>query len=70
MTAPQRKTTYFPELEGKDQREADDWLLGYLQLVVRIWLEHRDRSYPQAGVDESSGTGRVRTADQPQLLSK
>lgn len=70
MTAPQRKTSYFPELKGHDQREADEWLLGYLQLVARIWHEHHDASYPQAEVDKSSGTGRVRTANRPQLLSK
>lgn len=67
MTAPQRKESYFPELEGDDKRLADEWLDGYLQLVNRIRREHLDRaprpqSYPQAPVDDSSGTGTVRTA--------
>jgi hypothetical protein len=72
MTA-QRNTTYFPELEGEERAAADEWLFGYLKLVMRIWRDHRNaraESYPQAGVDESSGTGRVRTADRPRLLSQ
>ncbi len=66
MTAPQRKDSYFPELEGDAQRLADEWLVDYLRLVLRIAREHLERSrassYPQVQVDDSCGTGRVRTA--------
>lgn len=67
MTAPQRKNTYFPELEGDEQHRADEWLDGYLRLVIRIQREYREgtssKSYPQPSIDESVGTGKVRTAD-------
>lgn len=64
MTA-QRKTTYFPELEGAEQEAADEWLIGYLRLVMRIHGESAQRSYPQVAVDTTAGTGRVRTASGP-----
>ncbi len=66
MTAQQRKESYFPELTGEEQREADEWLRDYLRLVVRIHREHLEganSSYPQVSVDESRGTGKVRTAN-------
>ncbi len=65
MTAQQRKESYFPELTGDKQREADEWLRDYLRLVIRIHREHLEQaksSYPQALVEESCGTGKVRTA--------
>lgn len=65
MSAHQRTTTYFPELTGDEQREADAWFLSYLRLVVRIFRERsfaRASSYPQVPVDETRGTGKVRTA--------
>jgi hypothetical protein len=69
MTAPQRKDTYFPELEGEEQRAADEWLEGYLRLLMRIRREHlarqEDGSYPQTRVDTRAGTGKVRTAERP-----
>ena len=63
MTA-QRKTTYFPELSGDAQRVADEWLDGYLQVVLRLAREHRardDASYPQGGIDDVGGTGTIGT---------
>ena len=69
MAATQRKETCFPELPGDQQHAADEWLDGYLRLVARIWREHclgrESSSCPQVTVDESSGTGKVRTADGP-----
>jgi hypothetical protein len=73
MTAPQRKDSYFPELEGDEQRLADEWLEGYLRLVVRIYREHlesRRASYPQEAIDAVAGTGSVRTANRPHSLRK
>ncbi len=68
MSAPQRNTSYFPELEGQEQSEADEWFAGYLRLVIRIHREHRESeqsSYPQLSVDQRRGTGRVCTAYRP-----
>ena len=69
MTAPQRKETNFPELDGEEQRTADEWLEGYLKLLVRIWREHLARqanaSCPQTALDVHEGTGKVRTARRP-----
>ena len=65
MTAQQRKESYFPELTGEEQRETDEWLRDYLRLVIRIHREHLENaksSCPQASVEESCGTGKVRTA--------
>jgi hypothetical protein len=42
MTAPQRKETYFPELQGQDREDADDWLLDYLRLVIQIQRRRRE----------------------------
>ena len=39
MTRPEPET-FFPELEGDEQRLADEWLREYLRLVVRIYREH------------------------------
>ncbi len=61
MTAHRRNESYFPELEGDAQRLADEWLSSYLRLVLRI-LQSARESYPQVAVDDSRGTGRVRTA--------
>ncbi len=67
MTA-QRKQTYFGELTGEAQRVADEWLDGYLQVVLRLARarrDHRDRddaSYPQGGIDDVGGTGTIGTS--------
>ena len=67
MTA-QRKDTYFPELADDEQRLADDWLDGYLGLVLRIQREHAESrglsGYPQSPLDADRGTGMVRTPSQ------
>lgn len=67
MTA-QRKDTYFSELEGEQQTEADLWLLEYLRLIIRLHSASKSSSregsvigYPQASVDSHNGTGTVRT---------
>lgn len=67
MTAQQRKASYFLELTGDKQREADEWLRGYLRLVIRIHRAHlfvqqatiRDGSQ----VDAHSGTGKLCTPE-------
>ena len=63
MTAQQRKESYFPELQGEEQQSADEWLDGYLRLVIRIWHGHlegqKTSSYPQVAVDDAAGTGNV-----------
>ncbi len=32
--------TFFPELEGDERENADEWLYDYLRLVIRIHREH------------------------------
>lgn len=45
--------SYFPELKGDEQREADEWLHEYLRLVLRIHREYleKHRDYPQEPID-------------------
>ena len=65
MTAPQRKSSYFPELKGERQREADEWLREYLRLVIRIHRDHLARSSDNAAmptsIDDTNGTGKLCT---------
>jgi len=65
MTAHERNESYFPELDGELQKLADAWLVDYLRFVLRLVKERHDRlgpeSYPQAHLDDSPGTGKVRT---------
>jgi hypothetical protein len=66
MTAPQRKDTYFPGLDGAQRREADAWLRDYLRLVVRIYRDYLERSAttnPHSALDSHNGTGKVCTPD-------
>lgn len=37
---PKKPASYFPELQGEEQRQADEWLFDYLRLVIRIVREH------------------------------
>ncbi len=64
MTA-QRKTTYFSELQGPERESADEWLFGYLGLVMRIHRESQMGGYPQVALDAPAGTGKVRTVPGP-----
>ena len=65
MTAPQRKLIQFPSLAHDEQLIADEWLDGYLRLLVRIDQENVEHltapRYPQPPVDERRGTGTVGT---------
>jgi hypothetical protein len=73
MAAQQRKETVLLEMTRDEQREATEWLQGYLRLVTRIHREHRERvrpSYPQPPVDELRGTGTVRTVRKPDRPAK
>lgn len=45
--------TYFPELDGEQQRLADEWLLRYLRLVLRIM---RERTLAQKHAEEVSSS--------------
>lgn len=48
---PKKPASYFPELKGEAQRLADEWLLQYLRLILRIL---RERDHVQRH-DESKG---------------
>lgn len=65
MTAPQRNSIHFPGLAHDEQLIADEWLDGYLRLLVQIHQEHLENStaprYPQPPVDERRGTGTLGT---------
>lgn len=58
--------TYFPELDGDDRRQADEWLHEVLRLVLRIHRDHLERhalDYPQRSLDNTDGTGTLSTPD-------
>src|SRR4051812_46866016 len=38
--AKRETSTFFPELEGEERKQADEWLGAYLALVLRIRDEH------------------------------
>ena len=40
--------TYFPELQGEERREADEWFEGYVRLVICIYREHKERTAQQS----------------------
>jgi hypothetical protein len=68
MTARQRKDIHFIETNRDEQLIADEWLDGYLRLLIRVRREHIERleaaSYPQSSLDDADGTGTVRTPSQ------
>jgi hypothetical protein len=75
MTAHKRNDSYFHELDGELQRLADEWLVEYVRLILRLVRNrrghHRAESYPQSALDDDAGTGKVRTprtADPPPNL--
>lgn len=67
MTA-QRKESYFPELEGEEQRVADEWLDDYLRLVLRIRRGLLDllRMPPMSAGDPTWSREQVASSLQPQ----
>lgn len=42
---PNKPASYFPELQGEEQRQADEWLYEYLRLVIRIVREHLEQQH-------------------------
>jgi hypothetical protein len=58
--------TFFPELTGDEQQEADAWLRDYLRLVIRISDEQERRdelSTPTPLTDNVVLTGSVRSSE-------
>lgn len=57
--------TLFPELDADERHVADEWLNGYLRLVLRILRERRTPSdtitCPHPPIDGSRGTGTIGT---------
>lgn len=75
---PKEPPSYFPELKGDEQRQADEWLRGYLRLVMRIYREHLDEidgiervpkrplgAVHSPSVDSVQSTGNVGTCENP-----
>ena len=60
--------SFFPELEGEEQRLADEWLHDYLRLVIRIHRESIEAdadAIHSSQIDVPRGTGKLCTADLP-----
>lgn len=59
------RDSFFPELDGDERRQADEWLLDYLRLILHILRERGQAAvsarYPHPRIDDSNGTGRICT---------
>ena len=58
--------SFFPELEGEEQRLADEWLHDYLRLIIRIHHESIEATTDvihSDPIDVPRGTGKLCTVD-------